>query len=391
MFALSLRASTCYTIADGDFEEPGIWNCDCYPLLCDTLVIGHDVSIEASLTIQPTCLHILQEGSLTTAGSVIFTGTELVLNDGVFIADRVLLYPCRKFENNGSLFASDLHIDGDTLLNTGTITLIDSLLGWPDSRVVNHGDLAGGRLFGFANHFNYGSESFESAYCFVHNNYGSVVVDNTFRVVTILENWEGATIHADSLVVDNLEDRSAITCRSFVHGYGTSTISSQIFSGCSLITDDFYNGPTGNLLGGGDICISSHSENHGNLAFPLGVCDATPTMTAPPYLDINTGTFGMWVGDCENTICGTLGVEDHRTRPSVLINPNPNNGCFAIAAEDEVERIDVLDINGRIMEWYLSEGTGDFHISSDLASGIYTLRLRTRAGSIGIGRLMIEK
>lgn len=391
--SLPLRASLCHTISSGDFEEPSIWSCDCYPLLCDSLVIGHDVSIAGSLSIQPAYLHILPEGSLTTVGNFIINNTAHVLNDGVMTSDRILLYPCWKFENNGSLLAVDLHVAGDTLLNAGTMQLTDSLLGWPDVRLWNAGFLEAQQVFGFLVNYNFGDEHFDSIrYLGLLFISGTVHVDGTLQGVGSLANDPGGVLVVDSMLIDNsFENRGRVECRSFAHGYTQYQQQNQLYPGSLLITDDFYNGPMGHLMNGGDICIAGHSENHGHLAFGLGVCDATPAMSEPPYLDINTGTFGLWVGECANTICGTLGITDSRIDQPVLIHPNPNVGRYTVEAQEGFERIDVLDMQGRCLQSHDGNRMREQRIeSSDLPPGVYVVRLQFIAGSVRMATFVIN-
>jgi len=387
-------ASACHTIAAGEFLDPANWDCNCDPEVCDTLVIGHAVSTSGSLTIQPSYLHLLPDGALITAGDFVIAGTALIVNEGTMSAQRVLLYPCGKFDNSGNVSCTTLHMDGDTLLNTGMLHLADSLLGWPYVDIINHGDLAAEHIFGFLNHGNFGTESFQSAFCVGYNNHGSLSVDSTLICLVFLNNAIDGSIYVDSLVVlSSIWNEGTVHCRTFVHGYNSGPTDSQIYTSGVLLTDDFYNGPLGNISGNGDICIAEHSENHGFLSIPLGVCDATPTMSVAPFLDVNTGTFGFGVGNCANTICATVGSTEPQVSGDLVIKPNPASDLASLDLSflaRSAHRIEVVGAYGSLVNVLSGPfGTVVTIRRADLHTGLYHVIVRDMSGhAIATSRLV---
>jgi hypothetical protein len=92
------------------------------------------------------------------------------------------------------------------------------------------------------------------------------------------------------------------------------------------------------------------------------------------YAVVVTNNCGSDTSSC--TAVSTIGLADHQ-KPEIVIYPNPNNGHFTILLPENngSAKLEVLDLNGRIIfESILDEQSNELHLES-LSSGTYWLRI----------------
>ncbi|MEN9994069.1 MAG: hypothetical protein RL762_726 [Bacteroidota bacterium] len=92
------------------------------------------------------------------------------------------------------------------------------------------------------------------------------------------------------------------------------------------------------------------------------------------YAVVVTNNCGSDTSSC--TTVSTIGLADHQ-EPEIVIYPNPNNGHFSILLPENngSAKLEVLDLNGRIIfESILNDRANELHLES-LSSGTYWLRI----------------
>jgi hypothetical protein len=92
------------------------------------------------------------------------------------------------------------------------------------------------------------------------------------------------------------------------------------------------------------------------------------------YAVVVTNNCGSDTSSC--TTVSTIGLADHQ-QSEIAIYPNPNNGHFTILLPENngSAKLEVLDLNGRIIfESILDEQANELHLES-LSSGTYWLRI----------------
>lgn len=77
------------------------------------------------------------------------------------------------------------------------------------------------------------------------------------------------------------------------------------------------------------------------------------------------------------TACAVIGIDEIAALGPVLISPNPTTGLFTVTVNAEARRIEVLDLNGRLLQDVITTRTmgGVYHMDlSGLATGTYLVR-----------------
>ncbi|MEM7572791.1 MAG: S8 family serine peptidase [Bacteroidota bacterium] len=91
-----------------------------------------------------------------------------------------------------------------------------------------------------------------------------------------------------------------------------------------------------------------------------------------------------------NSCTSTSEPEDH---PVWSLAPNPADDFsqISVAAENPIEVLKLFDLNGRELASYQLNGVAQFRLpTSDLASGVYLIRLQTAGGREGVKRLLVR-
>lgn len=386
---LGVRAASCHSVTDGAFGNPLVWDCQCVPASCDTLVISHAVTsgesillvgsfllveatgsleVQGRLRMDLSSCEILSSGSLD-AGAIEMHLEENLVNHGFMGADSVLLFE-GDLTNYGILQATAFF--GDAFFpaaywvrNFGQMDLGDIYSGRPWR---NDGELIAERAnFGWF-HAQAGSAQFSSVFVQVFMEVlapGSVFVHDTLRIV------------------QSFDDYGFVQCGHFLNGWSIGTAQAQVFGGGVLQCGTFTNDEGHFISGPGAICISDHSENHGVINAPITICDITLDVAVPPYLDVNTGSFQQPISYCSNASCLTLDVPENQGL-RVMAYPIPAVDEVAVDIRGTgVADLEVVDVTGEVVRRV--EGPFSHKLvlkRAGLASGVYLVRMHMVADGV---------
>ncbi|MBP7156876.1 MAG: hypothetical protein KBA60_12755 [Flavobacteriales bacterium] len=364
--------SSCTTIADGSVIASSVWDCGCDPNTCDTLIIRNALVFDTDLLIANPYLVVTATGSLagTGIGQLVITGT--ISNEGSITGTYVRFFDQGKLTNTGTVAAGVLITVKDSTLNYGSMTGTDSLVLGYARRMRNYGNLNADVFYSLGFYENHGSTAATSIASanWYYTNIGSTTA-NSF-VSRSFDSWPSGTmavsgkmfcgsfdnsgsVIADSLIIQGgwLLDGSTVCRSALVIEAPSSPFSIHLTSGGingSIITRDLLIQEGVSLFGPGPICISGHSENHGHFGHILDVCDLSRTTAAPPFLDVNTGTWHPSVTFCTNTSCEGVGITEPLDQGALRVYPQPIEGSFIVELPSALSgplTVEVHDMMGR--------------------------------------------
>jgi hypothetical protein len=118
---------------------------------------------------------------------------------------------------------------------------------------------------------------------------GSLVMDQYFSVVimdTVIN--DGLMDLVGDIDVDwALLNNSTVLIEGVMHNDGVIAMGGP---NALIALDDIGNYDV--IEGEGRICVSNFSENTGTIHGLIDFCDGTPTVSSPPFIDVNTGSGG---------------------------------------------------------------------------------------------------
>jgi hypothetical protein len=83
-------------------------------------------------------------------------------------------------------------------------------------------------------------------------------------------------------------------------------------------------------------------------------------------------------------------IENRANEIQVLLYPNPSDGILNIyAGKDEISKVVIMDIQGKVMKVVTSISANQVNIS-DLNNGLYFVKVETRSGVFGMKKLRKE-
>ncbi len=380
-------ATHCVTIANGVFTASTTWSCGCDPLTCDTLVIHHDISTVGGLVISPASFRISVTGFLDVEGElVVGIPVSQIIVDGTLEAQRVQFWASDSTCVNGTVHAASMITLLGPLKNAGTLTLVDSMMvSYSSSLFLNYGNVDCRIFLSNAPIENFGNISMVDGEIYEINNGGTIEAWGSLLSNAVMENYPGYTITVlDTLVLLRIiHNYGDVACGVFEHGGGQFPAVSYLYKGsCLTVTNGFNNAPNGTLFGPGVISIGGASVNAGTLGGNLDICDLTPGMTVPPFLDLNTGVFDSSVLFCNSSLCHWVGIRESG-EPSVSVYPIPASHSVAIdpSGVSGVARIDLIDATGRKVQSHPAPVAGRSILERDgLPSGLYLAVLRSSEG-----------
>ena len=203
---------------------------------------------------------------------------------------------------------------------------------------------------------------------------GSLFMDEYFSVVIM------DTVINDGLMdlIGDIDVDWAMINNSTVHIDGVMHIDGVLTMGgpdAALTLDDIGNYDT--IEGEGRICVSGFSENTGTIQGEIDFCDLTPTVSSPPFIDMNSGTVAGSVTFCAEGGCGLNPVADpQHALFGVRAYPVPAQDWLTIEAPAQA-RITLLDSSGREVLSAFSPQSGRSTLSiSSIPSGVYVAERR---------------
>lgn len=358
------NGQTCRSISAGAFLDPGNWDCACDPLACDSIVVQHPLVLDSDIALAAP-LSIVG-GGITGPWELLCTS--LVSNAGTIATRGIrMAYPAA-LTNQAVVQVGHLSGVTSALLNTGSIAATDSLsiysttaptnMGSITAQVVrmaplcvNHGTLDCTRLY-FGTLQNHGTVHCEANGSPINPIYNQgLLFADTLRSSNAIEIGEQGRAECAILELTGRLDNYGIM-RVFgllINGAPGAPGDLQMHAGSTTETQNYF-GSTGSFLRGpGTLCIAEHSENHGIISGPIGICDATPQAVASPYMDAHDGLVLPPVQPCSGDGCATVRVPSHDSA-DVRLSPIPATDQLIIDPGKHAPRIAavrLLDASGR--------------------------------------------
>lgn len=143
-------------------------------------------------------------------------------------------------------------------------------------------------------------------------------------------------IDVDGALIDNgiIHIDGDFHCDNLLHMGGPGTL----FTCTNMANDGLVNGV-------GRICVAEATVNAGTIEGEVDFCDATPTTSVPPIIDLNTGTVGPSVTFCLTGAC-TAGMAE-LAGPHLAPGPNPAHERTRIDGAPAGATVRLRDMNGR--------------------------------------------
>lgn len=396
------HASQCATVLDGSFLEASTWDCGCDPLQCDTLIINHTISLSADLDLGPIAL-LVNQGSLTgpwrldlsgalrnmgtvNVSRIRFSHPASIMNESTLLAERVTGITA-SFNNAGDMvFTDSLDVFSTTHpLNSGTI---DAPIVALVPLFTNTGAVHCSRLH-FGTLQNEGEILCRSIGTPVNPVFNSGLFHaDTLEIGQYFEN--GASAHAECSMLyltGGLDNHGVlrvygVACNGFM-GQGGDL---QMFTGASTEVQNYLGAAQSILRGPSTLCIAEHSENHGTISGPIGICDISPNTTNLPYMDLHDGNVLPPVYGCSAGDCSTVGMMEYGTEREPNVFPQPAFDSFSVqlgSIGSALERIRLISMDGKVSRTWSGPFGDEFRIAvTGQASGIYSLQAVAMNGRI---------
>lgn len=379
-------ADQCRSISTGSFTDPSVWDCGCDPTACDTVIVAHPLTANIDLDIVGIVFRIEADGELIS-DRTLEIGSTFITNAGVLDAPYLRFYNPGELTNSGSVGGSSVITNKLVSYNYGSINGTDSLvIGW-NSVFRNNGSLLTNVLYSLGTLYNN-----TAAFCNVLRTTQGLVNNGELHVIGIADlaglTYVDGLLNADSVIIRNSGDvYGGIHCGSaLLMGQDGGAGEFQVAASALIDTRDFWVASSYTLVGSGTICASGHTENHGSIISFLDICDATPTMTEPPYLDVNTGTIGPNVSFCEDPRCGTVGLSDQALTMNVRVFPSPVTDRLSVQLDGtEVRTVDleIFDMLGQQVRVESGLPSSGFTLDrGNIKAGLYTMVIRDLNGRL---------
>jgi hypothetical protein len=311
-------------------------------------------------------------GTLTNSGSIsgerlVCFGSGNVLNQGSISGDYLLFY-CDTLFNQNSVIAIDTVATSYTtrLYNSGEVRATHCQF---LSQVANWGLIETGSVIAQRSVYNASIITAQGVIDLrsLSENLGTLACGHLHQVSGTLVNRGSITINGDLVI--------------------NESVSAELEIGSTVLTRNLLALEDSHLSGPGSICILEHAENHGLLE-AVRICDLSPTLTEPPYLDVHTGELMNMLPFyyCNATTCATVGVTEAGPSAGAKLYPNPSTGLVQMELAQPAAAVRswvLMDALGRRVMG--STGTFPGSLSLDLTGhevGSYWLELRGADGAV---------
>ncbi len=354
VFSSHAHGQQCITLASGSFHDSMNWDCNCDPLLCDTLLVRHEMVILEDCMIDLPLVRVEQEASILAAQRLSMNGR--IENEGSISAPWLWLHGSDDLVNTGDISGDVVVLVKDSMFNAGVIVGEDSLVVGFVRPFINSGIVEAGFLYELGYLYNHGEVHADSCVARFFINGDSFRVSGMLFVGSWFMN-EGLIEAGAIQVVSGFENHGSIRCSdTFVNGLAAAE--SRIHEGADLQTVNFINPSGCHLLGPGTLCVSGTSENHGVISGPITICDITlPLDAPPPYLDVNTGGFLLPIYRCATGTCATVSIEEQSSSAMFGCAPMPAHEEAVLSFPGVAGSILLHDAHGR----FAAQLQGPFH------------------------------
>jgi hypothetical protein len=383
LWSNTTMGSRCITVASGDLLAPETWDCGCSVATCDSLVIMHSVAVDIDVMLSGLrYLEVTATGDLIANARLEVAGS--IVLDGQFHGQYVRFLGPGNFTNSGSIDCITLITTKDTATNTGHMLVTDSLVVGVYRRMFNYSKVSTSVLYSLGVYGNMDTTITERTISTLDvYSYGVFIVNGLLRTSGYFSNY--VVLEADTIQLEQSAFNSgSIRCRGTMFvGDPPSNADLGIDTDGAVFTKDLIVLEGSQITGSGDLCITDHSENHGSLLWLLNICDATPTLTSPPYLDVNTGTFASTLNYCAGNACSTVGISETSAPTALQVYPNPTSGSFTLTlphASVEPFVIELFDPLGhRVRQSSSLSGTITIECNG-LSAGLYSIFATSKSG-----------
>lgn len=396
------HASQCMTVLDGLFLEPSTWDCGCDPLQCDTLIINHAISLSVDLDLGPIAL-LVDQGSLTGPWRLHISG--LLQNMGTVNVSRIRFSLPASVMNESTLLADQVTGITASFNNAGDMVLTDSLDVFSTTHPSNSGTIEA-PIVALATLFtNTGAVHCSRLHFGTLQNDGEVICRSIATPINPVFN--SGLFHADTLEIgqyfENGASAHAESSMLYLTGgldnYGVFRVYGvayngfmgqggdlQMFTGASTEVQNYLGAAESILRGPGTLCIAEHSENHGTISGPIGICDISPNTTNLPYMDLHDGNVLPPVFGCSAGDCSTVGMMENGMEPEPSVFPQPAFDSFSVglgSVGSTLDRIQLISMNGKVSRTWSGPFGDEFRVAiTGQASGIYVLKAFAPDGRI---------
>jgi hypothetical protein len=369
------------SIANGNANNPFIWDCICFPLPEDSVVIAHDVTMNVNW-IARGGITVLAGASFVedVAGrTILFDSACVFTNNGhVDLSSATFTNGSQCINNSTFDLDASLWVDAtSTLTNTGVISSVDNTIIngtmtnaagasfgngdlWTLGLTTNAGTLTCDSIVNsgsFNNSGNLYSQEFGNNGDF--SNSGYITVGNDYWSVGNFHNLTGGEVE-----VGNDFSNSFLLAPP-----GTTVLTND---GLFEIWNDWVNTDTINGTGG-YFCVGNATTNWSLVDGTIDICDANGV-----GIDANAGTVTGSVTFCSSPCA--VGIEEVAGTLSVDLYPNPASDQVFINAQKQIQQVDVVDVSGRLV---LTATGNRRNISIDISqipAGWYAVIVRLDSG-----------
>lgn len=381
------------TVANGNWLYPTTWDCTCYPMPTDNIVVNHTVTLDtswystASITVnsagtitEGSSLRqwAVYSGNFTNHGFVNIsrfsvTGGTFTNNDSLRI--NLAFYAASNFINNGRIFDVDSFSNNGIFKNNAAAIINCTLYSNLDS-IINDGAITAFAHTNFAKSYNSGQLNFND-----FTNTGILVNSGTINFNNFT-NLSTGTVQNNSLFNGTLDylnigkftvSNSATlrVANNFANADSAGSFAHFINNGYVEVGTHWYNSDS--VSGTGKFCIGDSTINSGIMSGSFDFCDNTPPASSP-YIDWNSGSIGPGITYCLQP-CNS-GTSEIPT-PKVILYPNPTTGNFEVRISNPVSSdvsLKVSDMLGKVV-YSVQNPNFEMPLSLILHEGFYFVQL----------------
>ncbi len=385
LLAISVKAQTATSIANGNWTNPLTWNCTCVPINGYSVTINHSVTLNTSMVFNTGGITINNTGSLIQDASL---NRDIWINGGYFsnsgLANFRYFLVSAGSLNNFSSFTVSALTNSVAFANGGSITM--------DSMFVagNLNNSPMGKIIG---------DSLTVGAGVTLSNFGRVIITAQTNSGTVTNvNYmsssyytnSGTYTNSDSLMIGasfwnkgkfNNNAGAKVRITKNFHNYHPSKTACFDNNGNVTILDSWYN--TDSVTGGssGYFQVQDTSANSGFMKKNFTFCDLTP---ATSNVDLNSGSIASGI----NFSC-SVGIKENELAEAKLY-PNPSGSIFNIRSDIAELSVVISDISGRIV-FEKTISRGDHEIELKYPDGVYLVKLTDKQnGNSVTKRLVIQ-
>ncbi len=370
--AVILAAQPISSVADGDWNDTSTWDCGCIPTGFVSVTIVHAVTVTVPDSLAEGDLYVQPAGQLN--GSSLLVGG-IFYNFGQVDLDALELrsaaLPLDAY-NAGVLSAGRFGTQREGFVNAGVLN-VDTLRSDAPWENTVTGSVTAAHVSGPGQLWNRGGVTGFGSFAAAFRNDSLITWIGPFTTPhTSLNN-------GNVVVVGDLRVESFLLDSGLLFVEGDVRVDGDLW----LADDTAFLSIAGNLVvagqlrGAGAVCVTDTTINLGMITDSVDVCDRTPTVALPPFLDVDQGIVGPAVRWCTDPRCQPVGLWEPMERATCRAWPSLTTGPLRVApVPPGVVAVDLVDAAGRTQRIQGAvHGDGLELDLSGLAAGPYALRV----------------